>query len=168
MSSRDTKLAVIYEDGEALQLTDGDVVMLDSPAFERWLSQPENRSFRFIAGDAGSQSFTARKEAPKKGTGEYWHAYRKVSGKLHKRYIGKSGDINLERLKEVAIALDTPATPRGDNTHEKASAQPLVTQSEYVTTLEDKAALQAEIEQLQSKLHNVEMERDAALGKSMA
>lgn len=156
---RDTKLAVINEGGEGLQLADGEVVAISSQEFEQWLKTPENRSFRFVA---GNQSFTARKEFTKKGTGEYWSGYRKVSGKLHKRYIGKSQDVTLLRLKEVAIALDTPAVP-------KASAQPLVTQNEYVTTLSsDTSVLQAEVERLQTKICNLEVERNEALGKLIA
>ncbi len=53
--------------------------------------------------------FTARKEA--RGRGDvYWIAYRKVSGKLTHKYLGRSVDVTLARLEEVAATLAVRAT----------------------------------------------------------
>lgn len=107
---KDTKLAKALD--EYLETFDGSMIELDSPKFIEWLETPENRSFRFQYGFAGEQSFTARKETSKKGQGDYWYGYRKVNGKLHKRYIGKPEDVTRSRLQEVAVALDTPSPKR--------------------------------------------------------
>ena len=84
---RSTKLASVLS--ECLELPNGKMIKLDNPKFLEWLETPENRSFRFQYGFAGEQSFTARKETSKRGQANYWYGYRKVEGKLHKRYIGK-------------------------------------------------------------------------------
>lgn len=43
---------------------------------------------------------TLRKE--KKERGWYWYAYRRVFGKLHKRYVGTSDAISSDKLLEIA------------------------------------------------------------------
>jgi LuxR family maltose regulon positive regulatory protein len=35
----------------------------------------------------------------------YWRAYRKRDGKLHRIYVGKTGELTLERLDAVARHL---------------------------------------------------------------
>lgn len=107
---RSTKLASVLS--ECLELPNGQMIELDNPKFLEWLETLENRSFRFQYGFAGEQSFTARKETSKRGQANYWYGYRKVDGKLHKRYIGKSEDVTRLRLQEVAVALDTPSPER--------------------------------------------------------
>jgi uncharacterized small protein (DUF1192 family) len=160
---RATKLATILDDGELLELPDDKTISLNSRKFTQWLSNPKNRSFRFIAGLGSSLAFTARKETSKKGEGDYWYGYRKIEGKLHKRYIGKSEDVTLERLKEVAAMLDTPPEPR-----QKAPKTDEVTQTESVTNSEEIAQLQAEIQRLQNELGNTQAKLEAALGESVA
>src|SRR5947209_167836 len=49
-------------------------------------------------------SYTARKERKQRG-GEYWCAYARVGGKLTKRYVGRSCDLTLARLEQVAQEL---------------------------------------------------------------
>ncbi len=67
-------------------------------------------SFRYVP-NSDNAPFTVRRE---KGGGQadYWYGYRKVSGKLHKRYIGKASDLNTERLEQVATQLNIPPQPR--------------------------------------------------------
>jgi hypothetical protein len=48
-----------------------------------------------------------RKESGKGGN--YWDGYKKVAGKLHKKYIGKSLELNTAKLEEIAEALNTPS-----------------------------------------------------------
>jgi LuxR family maltose regulon positive regulatory protein len=49
--------------------------------------------------------FTARKQQVQRG-GDYWYAYRRVQGRLAKRYLGKTADLTLARLEEIAHQLD--------------------------------------------------------------
>src|SRR4028119_2184902 len=86
---------------------EGKVFELDSPKGSAWLESIT--SFRFVPIGA-SKPYTVRKESGKGGN--YWYGYRKVSGKLHKRYIGKSLEITSERLEEIAEALNVPPQPR--------------------------------------------------------
>jgi chromosome segregation ATPase len=85
----------------------GKVFELDSPKGSVWLESVG--SFRFEpVGD--NKPYTVRKEAGKGG--DYWYGYRKQNGKLHKKYIGKSSEINTAKLEEIAEALNTPPQPR--------------------------------------------------------
>src|SRR3712207_5176270 len=74
---------------------------VDSASWVAWLTDPVTRSFSY---QSPSCKYTARKENRSRG-GEYWVAYRKRGGKLHKAYLGKAGDVTLERLEDVAAAL---------------------------------------------------------------
>ncbi|MEG4121847.1 hypothetical protein QUA43_30820 [Microcoleus sp. N9_B4] len=85
----------------------GKVFELDSSKGSAWLESIG--SFRFEpVGD--NKPYTVRKEAGKGG--DYWYGYRKQNGKLHKKYIGKSSEINTAKLEEIAEALNTPPQPR--------------------------------------------------------
>lgn len=94
-----------------------------SPAWWAWLDDPSTRSFAFHSPDG---RFTVRKERKQRG-GVYWIAYRKVRGKLHNRYLGRSADLTLERFNAVAAyfaalaneapepaSLEAPVTEQGD------------------------------------------------------
>lgn len=76
----------------------------NNPAWLEWLDS--NKSFRYEPSET-DKGFTARRE--KAG---YWIGYRKISGKLHKKYIGKSEDITLEVLEQAARELDKPPQPK--------------------------------------------------------
>ncbi len=86
--------------------------------------------------------FTARKEQGARG-GAYWKAYRTQAGKLRRVYLGKSGNLVLERLHDVAARLaeqDATITSRdkGSGTLDmphpamSTSASPLVQTKLYV------------------------------------
>jgi LuxR family maltose regulon positive regulatory protein len=64
-----------------------------SESWAAWLTDPATRSFSFRGSDF---RYTARKERRSRG-GEYWVAYLKRRGKLHKAYLGKPQNITLER-----------------------------------------------------------------------
>jgi LuxR family maltose regulon positive regulatory protein len=93
------------------QVTDGVLHVLDpsggpeiavaSPSWIAWLTDPATRSFSFQG--LGCR-YTARKEHRSRG-GEYWVAYRKQGGKLHKAYLGKAEDVTLARLEGVAAVM---------------------------------------------------------------
>jgi chromosome segregation ATPase len=86
---------------------DGKVFELDSPKGSRWLESVT--SFRFEPRGA-NKPYTVRKESGKGSN--YWYGYRKVAGKLHKKYIGKSSEVSTTKLEEIAKALNTPPQPR--------------------------------------------------------
>jgi hypothetical protein len=48
---------------------------------------------------------TVRRE--KRGNTIHWYAYRRVFGKLYKKYVGRSDAITCQRLLEVAKSLPT-------------------------------------------------------------
>ncbi|WP_193200978.1 hypothetical protein [Nostoc sp. MG11] len=91
---------------EALVVKAGKLEAIDIEvgSFE-WLEWLEvNSSFRYQSMTEGV-IYTARKEKAKTGKAEYWSAYRRVEGKLHKRYIGKDADLTIEKLDEIAQSL---------------------------------------------------------------
>jgi LuxR family maltose regulon positive regulatory protein len=72
-----------------------------SASWVAWLTDPATSSFSF---QSPSGRYTARKEHRSRGS-EYWVAYRKRGGKLHKAYLGKAQDVTLVRLKDIAEVL---------------------------------------------------------------
>jgi ATP/maltotriose-dependent transcriptional regulator MalT len=71
----------------------------DSSARLEWVNELSSFAFH---GQHGS--YTARKERKQRGE-EYWYAYARVEGKLTKRYLGRSNDLALPRLEQVAQEL---------------------------------------------------------------
>jgi len=87
-----------------IKTEDGKVFELDSLKGSAWLETIG--SFRFEpSGD--SKPYTVRKES-----GIYWYGCRKVAGKVRKKYIGKSSEVTVARLEEIAEALEIPPVPR--------------------------------------------------------
>jgi hypothetical protein len=86
---------------------EGKVFEFDSPKGSVWLESAT--SFRFEPTGA-NKPYTVRKESGKGGN--YWYGYRKVAGKLHKKYIGKGSELSTAKLEEIAEALNTPPQPR--------------------------------------------------------
>jgi hypothetical protein len=105
-------------------------------------------SFRYVANS--EKPYTVRKEVSRKKDkdkyiptdNQYWYAYRKVDGRLHKRYIGQDADLTIERLEEIAAQLNIPPEPRKEKQ---------VTDSSYVTSDEVKR-LQQRVEELEAEL----------------
>lgn len=91
----------ITENSPYLTTADGQI-SFDNPEFSQWLEA--NTSFRF---EAGENSYRARKE--RLSSGVYWYAYKKVAGKLHKRYIGKTEEVTYIRLLEIAQGIRQPS-----------------------------------------------------------
>src|SRR5215469_2902442 len=74
-----------------------DTISIGTPAWYSWLEQ--HHSFTF---ETPRTTFTERKE--QRPGGRYWYAYRRIRGKLHSFYLGKTEELTLERLnaaKEV-------------------------------------------------------------------
>ncbi len=74
-------------------------IVPDSPAWFAWLDQVSSFAF---AGKSGH--YTARKEAKQRGD-RYWYAYLDTGEQLSKKYLGKSVDITLARLEQIAGML---------------------------------------------------------------
>ena len=114
-------------------------IAVDSPDWFAWLDDHATHSFSF---QGSSGTLTARKEHRTGGDAGYWSAYRKWGGKLCKTYLGKTGNLTLERLNEAAAhlaavaagegsALGDSAAPRGrtlpiDRQQESAGSDPLL------------------------------------------
>ena len=95
----------------------GPEIAVASPSWIAWLTDPATRSFSF---QSPRCRYTARKEHRSRG-GEYWVAYRKQGGKLHKTYLGKAEDVTLARLEDVAAVMadrggEDVASPLSDTT----------------------------------------------------
>jgi LuxR family maltose regulon positive regulatory protein len=137
---------------ETVETEDGKIFELNSSAGSAWLKSAT--SFRFVPrGD--NKPYTVRKEA-KKG-GNYWYGYRRVTGELHKRYIGKSSELSTAKLEEIAEALNTRQQSRvtqvaevNQRVAETVTDNPVV---ERVTALEMQLqALWESLEALRSEL----------------
>ena len=74
-------------------------VAVGSAEWFRWLEQPEVTAFRYLQG-VSQFSFSARRES-RRGQ-QYWYAYRRYRGRLHKRYLGRSADLTPELLAAAA------------------------------------------------------------------
>ncbi len=73
-------------------------VTVGSKAWFDWLEH--NHSFNL---EARIGSLTARKE--KRGKGFYWYGFRKILGKVKKKYLGASAKLNNKALHEAAREL---------------------------------------------------------------
>src|SRR2546430_10434067 len=71
----------------------------ESPAWFAWLA--ERSSFAFH-GQAGS--YTARQERKARGE-RYWYAYRRTGQKLRKKYLGKTDELTVAHLEQIARVL---------------------------------------------------------------
>jgi hypothetical protein len=129
-----------------LESDSGSSIDIESPQWLEWLET--QKSFRYCP-MSNNSPFTARRE------GEYWYGYRKQQGKLHKRYIGKAGELTSVKLEETAGLLNVPTEPRTKS----VTATPSVTDTSSVT--------RADVEKLWQALSQLSQEV-ASLGKSKA
>ncbi|MBA2681325.1 MAG: hypothetical protein H0U76_23355 [Ktedonobacteraceae bacterium] len=74
---------------------------LDS--LEYWLTQVS--TFHFCA--ASGDTLTLRRETKQRGGG-YWYAYKRVNGKVQKKYIGDTYKVTLSVLEELAYRFTHP------------------------------------------------------------
>jgi LuxR family maltose regulon positive regulatory protein len=97
-SARETYELYETRDREVLRIAPG------SPEWFAWLEQVSCFAF---AGKSGH--YTARKETKQRGD-RYWSAYLATGSRLRKKYLGKSADLSLARLEQLAGLL-TAALP---------------------------------------------------------
>jgi AAA ATPase-like protein len=106
-----TSIYQVHETQEGTSLSPLD---FDSQPWQEWLAQKSSFAFQ----SKGGHRFTARKETRVRGS-IYWVAYRKIGGKLTHTYIGRSEDVTLARLEQVAAFL----AGRGDQDANSLPAQ---------------------------------------------
>ncbi len=80
-------------------------IAVGTPEWFAWLEGAASFAYQGAGG-----SFTARKEARQRG-GWYWKAYRKLSGRLHRVYLGKAAELTPERLAAAATTLAAAGAP---------------------------------------------------------
>ena len=66
-----------------------------------WLEQSASFSFHSRWG----MHCTVRKQRVQRGS-SYWYAYRRLHGRIVKRYLGRTADLTLARLEEIAHLLE--------------------------------------------------------------
>ena len=98
-------------------------VVPGSHAWYDWLKSISSFTF----GDQHAQ-VTVRQE-PRSGGSTYWYAYRRTGEKMAKKYLGRTSDLSLAHLEEVALQLASPLATRSaqeppllDPTHVTAQA----------------------------------------------
>ncbi|HLZ64571.1 MAG TPA: LuxR C-terminal-related transcriptional regulator [Ktedonosporobacter sp.] len=78
-------------------------IVVGSTQWFEWLNEETSRIFSFHAADG---TYTARKErAGNLRGGWYWKAYRKAGGTQYRAYLGKSEDLTLAHLNQIARTL---------------------------------------------------------------
>ena len=117
------------------------IIKVNSAAWFDWLAA--NDSFRFNAGD---NSYRARKEFNIPAKTDYWYAVKKVGGKLHKKFIGKTEQVTHARLIEISRLIMQPPHPR------KPQPQENITTTQETSTLD----LMELIQSLALRLDNLE------------
>ncbi|QBD77106.1 hypothetical protein EPA93_14290 [Ktedonosporobacter rubrisoli] len=93
----------VVQDGILVYEQDGQKVMVavDEPSWYTWLETA--MSFTFVCTEG---TFTAQKaRAGNRRGGWYWRAYRRKQGRLLRSYLGKSANLTLSRLREIAHHL---------------------------------------------------------------
>jgi chromosome segregation ATPase len=135
-----------------VETENGKVFELETPKGSAWLESIG--SFRFEP-SSDSKAYTVRKES-----GIYWYGCRKIAGKVRKKYIGKSPDITVAKLEEIAEALEIPPAPRANKVAEVTQG---VTQEVAEVTQDRLTALELQVGNLQKA---VEALQEALLGKS--
>jgi chromosome segregation ATPase len=141
----------------------GKVFELDSAKGAAWLESIG--SFRFEpAGDG--KACTVRREPS-----GYWYGCRKVAGKVRKKYIGKTSEVSVTKLEEIAAALDVPPVPRVNKVAEVArkvaqSVQVAQEVTQVAEVTQDRlTALEIEVADLRKMLEALQ---EALPGKSEA
>jgi chromosome segregation ATPase len=130
-----------------IETEEGKVFELETPKGSAWLESIG--SFRFEP-SGNSKPYTVRKEA-----GIYWYGCRKIAGKVRKKYIGKSLEVTVAKLEEIAEALEAPPLPQISKVSQEVA--------EVAEVAEDRlTALELQVVNLQK---TVEALQEALLGK---
>jgi chromosome segregation ATPase len=125
-----------------IETEDGKVFELDSPKGAKWLETLDSFRYEPIC---DSKAYTVRREPS-----GYWYGCRKIAGTVRKKYIGKSSEVSVLKLDEIAVALEDspPPVPRV-----KKVAQVAEVAQDRLTALElEVASLRKALEALQEAL----------------
>jgi len=149
-----------------MELPSGKCFEVGSHEWWDWISSSQAESFRFEC-DFGVKGYRARKEEIKARAGSFWYAYKRVEGKLRKRYLGKSEELTLERLESIAYDLAKTAEPRTEvELPNKSAGNYLAEAYEQLRTdaiesdkcinqlLEQKVRLEKQVAELHNELGN--------------
>ena len=146
------RLPFILDDGDYLMGGDSSLIAeLGSIEFLQWLQH--NNSFRFKCGFGDKDGYTVRKE----GKWGYWYGYKKIAGKLHKKYVGPCSEVTLDRLLVVAKELHTPKETTAKKLHNTH-------QNKEESTQDKVAALNEHIKAAQKILAEIQREIQATTG----
>ncbi len=92
--------------------------LTDSATLQHWLRRIETCSFCSATGD----TLTLRKEKKQRG-GTYWYAYKRVNGKLRKKYLGNTTSFDIPTLERLARSFTEPE-PEPVRKHAHTQARP--------------------------------------------
>ena len=150
-----------------LELPSGKCFEVGSHEWWNWINSNEAESFRFEC-DFGVKGYRARKEEIKSRSGSFWYAYKRVDGRLRKRYLGKSGELSLERLENVAYDLDKAIEPsakvelpnasvgnRLSEANEQLRGSAVERENCYSQLLEQKIRLEKQVQELKEQLNQL-------------
>lgn len=96
-----------------------DVPVPGSVSWTAWLDEITSFSFHSRTG----VHCTMRKETMQRG-GAYWYSYRRVGERVIKRYVGKSTELTIARLEEVAASFADETAPINDATTQEIDTIP--------------------------------------------
>ena len=94
------------EQAQAYRLFMGDQASTQALTSE-WLEQVASFAFHSRLG----VNYTVRKQKVQRG-GSYWYGYRRLHGRVVKRYLGRTADLTLARLEEIAGSLEKGVDPQ--------------------------------------------------------
>jgi len=109
----------------------GDAIKVGTKCWFAWLA--ENQSFRY-------ESNVHAPYTVRKGKDGYWYGCKKVLGRVHTCYVGKTCAMTTERLEEIGMTLETRS--RG---YQPKVIDKVVATSEYGMTVKRLAELGLEL-----------------------
>jgi hypothetical protein len=90
----------------------GQIILLDSPAWFRWLAESTTTRFAYCLVDHAHGyivgRLTVRKECRQRGD-VYWSTFRRRGGRVRKFYLGRSETLTRVRLERIAAQVMDPA-----------------------------------------------------------
>ena len=132
---------------------------------QKWLETVKSFRYEPLPG-SDCKPYTVRKESTK--SGDYWYGYRKMGGKLHKKYIGKTSEISTPTLDSIGEELNTPPQPRATDKITEVTDRSNRVVTDKVTDTRDGDRLTALELQVQALQESLEALRSELPGKSDA
>lgn len=105
--ARSGPMPYVEASGVLVLAASGQRIPVGSAAWYTWLEGASSFAFHGAAG-----AFTAHKER-RAGQRTYWKAYRKRRGRMVRGYLGRSEELTLERLVEVAASFAASTVSAG-------------------------------------------------------